>query len=72
MPIDRYLERRGLQSQDCEILKQAFHCALAGLHLVDRNDPLCEIVARKVIETGLLATRDPKEIAAVTIRQLGF
>jgi len=44
--------------------------ALKGLHLVDRNDPICEIVARKTIEIGLDGTRDPQEIAAQTIKQL--
>jgi hypothetical protein len=38
---------------------------------VDRNDPICEIVARKVIEIGVNGARDPKQIAALTIKLLG-
>jgi len=71
MPLDRLLERRGIGSEDSERLKQAFNLALNGLHLVDRNDPICDIVARKVIEIGLDGTRDPPEIAALTIKLLG-
>jgi hypothetical protein len=71
MPLDRLLERRGIGSEDSERLKQAFNLALNGLHLVDRNDPICDIVARKVIEIGLDGTRDPQEIAALTVKQLG-
>jgi hypothetical protein len=71
MPLDRLLERRGIGSEDSERLKQAFNLALNGLHLVDRHDPICDIVARKVIEIGLDGTRDPPEIAALTIKQLG-
>ena len=71
MPLDRLLERRGIGSEDSERLKQAFNLALNRLHLVDRNDPICDIVARKVIEIGLDGTRDPPEIAALTIKLLG-
>ena len=71
MPLDRLLERRGIGSEDSERLKQAFNLALNGLHLVDRNDPICDIVARKVIEIGLDGARDPPEIAALTIKLLG-
>ncbi len=70
MPLDRLLKRRGTGSEDSEILKQAFNLALNRLHLVDRNDPVCEIVARKIIEIGLERTRNPQEIAAQTIKQL--
>ncbi len=71
VPLDRLLERRGVGSRDSEILKQAFDLALNGLHLVDRNDPICEIVARKIIEIGLDGNRNPREIAALAIKQLG-
>jgi len=70
MPLDRLLERRGIGSEDSERLKQAFNLALDGLNLVDRSDPICEIVARKIIEIGLDGTRDPQDIAALTIKQL--
>ena len=70
MPLDRLLERRGIGSEDSERLKQAFNLALDGLSLVDRSDPICEIVARKIIEIGMDGTRDPQDIAALTIKQL--
>ena len=70
MPLDRLLERRGIGSEDSERLKQAFNLALDGLNLVDRSDPICEIVARKIIEIGMDGTRDPQDIAALTIKQL--
>lgn len=71
MPLDRLLEARGIGSEDSERLKRAFNLALNSLHLVDRNDPICEMVAHKIIEIGLDGTRDPQEIAALAIKQLG-
>lgn len=70
MPLDRLLRTRGMGSEDSKILRQAFSLALNGLHLVDRNDPICEIVARKIIEIGLDGTRDPREIAALAVKRL--
>ena len=71
MPINDLLKKRGIGPEDSERLKQAFSLAVRGLSLVDRNDPVCEIVAHTVLEIGLNGTRDPREIAAQTIRQLG-
>ncbi len=71
MSINDLLKRRGIGPEDSERLKQAFSLAVNGLYLVDRNDPICEMVARKVIEIGLNGTRDPQEIAALAIKQLG-
>jgi len=52
-------------------LNRAFSFALRSLSLVDRNDPICEIVARKVIEIDAAGTHDPKEIASLAVKQLG-
>ena len=71
MPINRLLQGSGRPPDEVERLRQAFDLALRGLHLVDRNDPICEIVARKVIDIGADPTRKAKEIAALAVKQLG-
>jgi hypothetical protein len=53
-------------------LNRAFKQALGSLHLVDRNDPLTEIVARKVIEIGATGIGDATEIAEIAVKQLGM
>jgi hypothetical protein len=70
MPINRLLRDRELNLNDVERLNIAFHLALRGLHLVDRDDPISDIVARKVIEIGTNGVLDPKEIANRVTRQL--
>lgn len=70
MPIDRLLNNRSIGQKDAARLRKAFNLALAGLYLVDRDDPVCEIVANKIIEIGLDGTHNPKEIAELTIRRL--
>jgi hypothetical protein len=62
MPIGRLLTGSKLGTDEIENLTRAFDQALRSLHLVDRNDPLTEMIARKIIEIGATASRDPAEI----------
>jgi hypothetical protein len=52
-------------------LNRAFGLTLSALHLVDRNDPVCAIVARKVIEIDAAGWHEPGEIAKLAAEQLG-
>ena len=52
MPIRRLLEDAKFEPDEVAVLTRAFELALSALYLVDRDDPVCEIVARKVIEIG--------------------
>jgi len=72
MPINCLLVDRKLEPEEVERLNRAFSFALKSLHLVDRNDPICEIVARKVIEIDRAGTHDPQEIARLAAKQLGM
>lgn len=70
MPINRLLKDGKLEPEEVERLNQAYAFALRSLSLVDRNDPLTELVARKVIEVGA-TLHDPREIAALVIKKIG-
>jgi len=70
MPINRLLQNSKLEPAEREVLNLAFIRALRLLHLVDRNDPVCEIVARKVIEIGATGAGDPVVISEIAVRKL--
>jgi hypothetical protein len=70
MPIKRLLAGNQLGAEEVEILTAAFNRALRLLGLVDRNDPLTELIAREVIEIGATGVRDPVEICKIAIRRL--
>jgi hypothetical protein len=53
------------------VLKLAFKHTLRKLNLVDRNDPICDIVARKVIEIEATGATDAIAIPEMVVRQLG-
>lgn len=63
MPINRLLKEGKIRPEEVERLNEAFTFTLKLLSLVDRNDPLCDIVARRVIEIDRTGTHDPQEIA---------
>jgi hypothetical protein len=69
MPINRLLKDSKLTPEQIERLNKAYTFTLHSLSLVDRNDPLTELVARKVIEIGA-TVHDPAEIAKVALKGL--
>jgi hypothetical protein len=71
MPINRLFRDGKIKPEEVERLNRAFTYALHRLHLVDRNDPVCEIVARKVIDIDRAGIRDPEEISKLAAKQLG-
>lgn len=70
MPIRRLLKDAEFEPDEVAVLTRAFELALSALYLVDRDDPVCEIVARKVIEIGTNGIHDPREIAEAAVRRL--
>lgn len=71
MPINRLLKAGEHTPDEVERLNRAFTLALRSLHLVDRNDPLCEIVARKIIDVAD-DIQDPGEIANKAVKGIGL
>ncbi|WP_050382163.1 hypothetical protein [Bradyrhizobium pachyrhizi] len=71
MSIDRLLQGSKLRPEQIECLNSAYAGTLRSLCLVDRDDPIAEIVAKKVIEVGASGVGDPAEISKLVIEQLG-
>jgi len=59
-----------LGPEEINRLATAYEQALQGIGLVDREDPLAEMVAKKVIEIAQTGVRDPKDIAALAVMNL--
>lgn len=72
MPINRFLERSDLTLEQRHVLEIAFKQSLRKLNLVDRNDPVCEIVAQRVIDVHKRGTTNPVAICEMVTRELGL
>src|SRR5579863_9508923 len=71
MPIGPLLNNSKFTPEQRHVIELAFKSALRNLDLVDRNDPICEIVAHKIIkvaENGVVI--DAVAIAQMVIREL--
>jgi hypothetical protein len=68
MPINRLLKDKRT-SEEIELLNKAFNHALHLLGVVDRDDPLCNMVAREV---GAKGVSEPREIAAMAVARIGL
>ena len=72
MPLSRFLAKSILEPDQIERLNEAYIFALRSPDLVDRDDPIMNIVAKKIIEVAATTgSRDPKEISKTALRQLG-
>jgi len=60
-----------MEPEEISRLVTAYEQALRGIGLVDRNDPLSEVVAKRVIKIAQSGVRDPTDIAALAIVELG-
>jgi hypothetical protein len=70
MAILRLLQNSQFAAEDVAGLVAAYEKTLRALYLVDRSDPITELVARKVIEIGQSGVRDPAQISRLAVEAL--
>jgi len=70
MPIHRLLQDSAFGPEATKAMGVAFEDALRELNLTDRADPLCEIVAMKIIEIGRRGECDPARIRDLAVRTI--
>jgi hypothetical protein len=71
MAIYRLLQNSPLGAEEISVLTDAYERTLRKLSLVDRNDPLTELIARKIIELGQRGIRDAIKLSEMAIKELG-
>jgi len=69
--IYRLLQNSPLGPEEIAVLTDAYELTLLKLNLVDRNDPLTEMIAKKIIELGQRGVREAKQLSALAIKELG-
>jgi hypothetical protein len=59
MPITRYIQNRSFTAKEVKVIAAAFDGACQELGLVDRSDPIVEIVATQLIDLAAAGERNP-------------
>jgi hypothetical protein len=70
MPLTPFLKGATFDPQAIEAMSAAFEAVCASLQLLNRTDPVTEIVARKVIEVAGTGERDPERIRDLVLLTL--
>jgi len=69
--IYRLLQEAAFDEADIYRMTAAYEAALEILHLKNRDDPITELIAKKIIDVVHLGERDPPHICARALRELG-
>jgi hypothetical protein len=72
MAIYRLLQNTVFEPKDIERLVAAYELTLRALRLKDRDDPITQLVAEKIIAIGRLGIEDPAEISKLALKELGL
>jgi hypothetical protein len=70
MAIYRLLARSAFGPEDIKLMTDAYELALPQLGLVDRQDPLTELVAKYVVEAAQTGTKNADAICNAVIQRL--
>jgi hypothetical protein len=66
------LQEASFGPDEITCMAAGYECALRELGLADRQDPITEVIAKKIIELSRDGERDPKQMCAKAIRELGL
>ena len=71
MAIYRILQNSPLGPDEITRLSKAYEQALRTIGVQDRNDPLTELIAKKIIEISQTGLKDPAQICVRAVEALG-
>ncbi len=71
MAIYRLIQNTVFEPKDIERLVAAYELTLRALRLKDRDDPITQLVAGKIIAIGRLGIEDPAEISKLALTEWG-
>jgi hypothetical protein len=72
LAIYRILQNSPLGPEEITRLSTAYEQALRAIGVQDRNDPLTELIAKKIIEIGQTGLKDPAAICGRAVEELGL
>ena len=71
MPIYRVFQNVPMGPEEIRYLAKAYEQTLQVIGLKDRDDPIAQMIAKKIIEVAQTGVRDPAQISAQAIKALG-
>jgi len=72
MPIYRLLQNMPMGPEEITRLTTAYEQALRTIGIVDRGEPLAELLAKKIVQVAQTGVREPADISAQAIKEIGI
>ena len=72
MAIYRLLKFSAFDPEEIACMTAAYEDALRGLQLANRQDPITELVAKKIIEVAQAGERSPDRLREKALSELGI
>ena len=69
MVIHRLIASGTFDLDEVKAMVAAYESALTDLHLIDRNDPLTEIIARSIVDMAATGGRDPESLDCESLKE---
>jgi hypothetical protein len=66
----RIFEKHAFSPEDVKRLGDAYEAALVELRIANRSDPITEMIAEYIIESGQTGERDPGRICALAVERV--
>ena len=70
MTMHRLIQNLAFNQDDIERLAAAYEEVLRALHISDRDDPINEAIAQRIIEGARAGVRDPKALCKMAVNDL--
>jgi len=70
MAIYRLLQRKVFEPEDVHLMSTIYEDVLESLSLIERTDPVTELIAKTVIEMVQTGERDPARLKDLTIKAI--
>jgi len=72
MSIHRLFQNAPFSPDEIAVLVAAYEASLKKLELVDRDDPITQMIAKKIIEFGQRGVRDPERLSDLAMSEMGL
>jgi hypothetical protein len=70
MPLTPYLKEAAFEPKAIEAMTAAFEAVCKSLQLAKRDDPISQIVARKIVDIARTGERDPQRMHDLVLLEL--
>ena len=71
MAIYRLIANGSFGPDEIEAMTAAYECALIDLGLINRTDPLTELIAKSIVYVTATGERDPEKVKERALNALG-